>query len=115
MLRAYCNEAAAAGRYDFWAGGKIRSQLEKAGFHVSTSLKLVDRELSFNGASESGVLDAWRARFDRMRLLQDFLGADYSNVRDEFLASLARTDHVSLAQVCYCLAVKAEGEISARD
>lgn len=115
LFREYCDEAAAAGRYDFRAGGKIRGHLEEAGFRVSNSLTLADRELSFQGPAESAVLEAWRARFDRMGLLQDFLGADFSRVRDEFLTSLTRTDHVSQAQVCFCLAVKAEAADSIRD
>lgn len=108
LLQAYCDEAASAGRYDFRAGGKLREQLKAAGFHVAKSLTLADRELSFDGPAEPAVLEAWRARFDRMRLLRDFLGPDFSIVRDEFLATLAHPGHVSQARVCYCLAFNEE-------
>lgn len=105
-LRAYCEEGLAAGRYDFWCGRRLSGQLEKAGFSIVKCQTVRDRELSFDGPAEAEVLEAWRARFLRMRLLQDYLQADFSSVVDEFLACLGRADHRSEARVFYCLAVK---------
>ena len=52
------------------------------------------------------VLEAWRARFDRMQLLRDFCGSDFEHVRAEFLDCLTRVDHRSDAKVCCCIATK---------
>ena len=106
LLKAYCHEAFAAGRYDFQAGRKIKAHLEGAGFSVSKSLAIHDCELSWDGPAETGVAEAWQARLGSMKLLQDFLGADYAEVREEFLQCLTRPDHRSCAQVIFCLAVK---------
>jgi hypothetical protein len=105
-LSAYCYDALAAKRYDFQAGRKLKSHLEKAGFSVTKSLTVEDREFSFCGPADPGVSDSWRARFERMKLLQDFLGPDFDQVREEFLGCLMRADHRSLAKVCCCIAVK---------
>ena len=67
-------------------------------------MMLVDRELSFEGPALPEVLEAWRLRFERMKLLRDFCGADFEPVRDEFLQCLARVDHRSRAKVHFCLA-----------
>jgi SAM-dependent methyltransferase len=85
LLNAYCDDALMARRYDFRAGRKLNSHLESAGFSVTKLLTLDDRELSFCGPADGGVLHAWRSRFERMKLLQDFLGLDFESVRDEFL------------------------------
>jgi SAM-dependent methyltransferase len=105
-LNAYCEAGLAAGRYDFWSGRKLSSHLERAGFSISKCQTVRDRELSFDGPAEAEVLEAWRARFLRMRLLQDYLAADFTSVVDEFLGCLGRADHRSEARVFFCLATK---------
>jgi ubiquinone/menaquinone biosynthesis C-methylase UbiE len=94
LFEAHAREALAAGRYDFHMGRKLRSHLERAGFTVSKTLTLEDRELSFAGPAAPEVVEAWRNRFERMALLP---------VRDEFLACLGRPDHVSTARVICCI------------
>jgi SAM-dependent methyltransferase len=106
LLNAYCDDSLAAGRYDFRAGRKLKGCLENAGFSVTRSLSMNDRELSFSGPADAGVLDAWRARFERMKLLQDFLGIEFDRVREEFLGCLMRADHRSIAEVRCCIAIK---------
>ena len=106
-LNAYCDEGFAAGRYDFRAGRKIKAHLEQAGLLVAKSLAVQDREFSFDGPAETDVADAWQRRSGNMKLLKDFLGADYAEVKEEFLQCLTRPDHTSTAQVVFCLAMKA--------
>ncbi len=106
MLKAYCEEALAAGRYDFLAGRKIEAHLERAGFSVSKSLTLQDHEFSFIGPADTSVVEAWQTRLASMKLLQDFVGAEYAQLREEFLQCLTHPDHKSFAQVYFCLAVK---------
>ncbi|HAX41565.1 MAG TPA: class I SAM-dependent methyltransferase [Bryobacteraceae bacterium] len=98
-LTAYYDDALATGRYDFRAGRKLKQHLEKAGFRVAQSMTLADRELSFNGPAGPGVVEAWRARFERMHLLRQFLEDDFDQVRGEFLDCLTREDHRSTAKV----------------
>jgi SAM-dependent methyltransferase len=105
-LTAYYDNAFEAGRYDFRAGRKINQHLENAGFTVTQSLTIEDREFSFNGPADSGVVEAWRARFERMHLLRQFLGVDFDHVRDEFLGCLTRSDHASTAKVCSVIGSK---------
>ena len=75
LFRAYAEDALAARRYDFHMGRKLKGHLERSGFTVSKMLTLADQELSFSGPARPEVLDAWRNRFDRMKLLRDFCGA----------------------------------------
>ena len=68
------------------------------------SLDLEDRELAFDGPASPEVVDAWRNRLDRMKLLQDFCGPDFERLREEFLGCLAHPGHRSTARVCCCIA-----------
>jgi ubiquinone/menaquinone biosynthesis C-methylase UbiE len=104
LFRAYAEGALAAGGYDFHMGRKLRAHLERSGFTVSKVLTLEDHELSFSGPARPDVLDAWRARFDRMKLLRDFCGPDIDEVQKEFLGCLKRADHTSTAKVYCCIA-----------
>jgi hypothetical protein len=106
LLSAYADEAFAAGLYDFRMGRKLKDHLECCGFYVTRILTLEDHELSFSGPARSDVLDAWRARFKRMRLLRDFCGAHMDQVQREFLGCLMRPDHKSTAKVTCCIATK---------
>jgi hypothetical protein len=87
-------------------GRKLRGHLERAGFTVTKELGLADRELSFAGPADPEVVEAWRARLEGMRLLRDFCGPDFDDLRADFLSCLTRADHRSLARVCFCLATK---------
>jgi ubiquinone/menaquinone biosynthesis C-methylase UbiE len=108
LLSAYAEESFAAGRYDFQMGRKLRDYLERAAFTVSKSLVLEDQELSFRAPASPEVLDAWRARFNRMKLLRDFCGPSFDQVQEEFLGCLMRADHRSTAKVHCCIANKKE-------
>ena len=103
LLAAYAQDALAANRYDFHMGRKLRSHLEQAGFTVGDSRILVDEELSFDGPAAPEVLDAWNSRLNRMKILNDFCGAAFERVRDDFLAALSHPDHHSLAKVYGCI------------
>ena len=104
LLGTFARDASVASRYDFHMGGKLQAHLGQAGFLVSKALSVADRELAFDGAADPGVIDAWRARFDRMQLLREFCGPEFEHAREEFLACLARADHSCRARVCICLA-----------
>ena len=104
LLSAYAQESFVAGRYDFHMGGKLRDHLQGAAFTVSKTLIVQDQELSFSGPASPEVLDAWRARFNRMKLLRDFCGPRIDQVQEEFLGCLARVDHRSTAKVYCCIA-----------
>ena len=106
LLDAYVRQSLAAGRYDFRMGRRLTSHLERAGFTVSRSWTVEDREFAFSGPAAPGVISAWGQRFDRMRLLQDFCGSEFAAVRRDFLEALARSDHRSEAKVYCCLATK---------
>lgn len=41
---------------------------------------------------------------ESMKLLREFLGDDFAEVRDEFLAALSLPDHWSVAKVCCVVA-----------
>lgn len=106
LLGAYVEEALKVGRYDFRMGRKLRGHLEGAGFRIERSLSLEDRELAFQGPARPEVIEAWRLRFERLKLLQDVCGPEFGRIRDEFLACLARPDHRSRATVCCCIGRK---------
>src|SRR5215813_13164860 len=82
-LTAYYDDALAANRYDFRAGRKLKHHLENAGFVVTRSLTIRDRELSFSGPADACMVAAWRARWERMPVLKQFLGPEFNPVRDE--------------------------------
>jgi len=104
LLDEYTREALAAKRYDFHMGRKLRGFLEHAGFAIDYERTAPDAELSFAGAAQPDVIEAWRNRFDRMQLLRERPG--FTAMRDDFLACLARPDHRSLAKVYFCLAIR---------
>ena len=104
LVRSYAAAAFAAGGYDFHMGRKLRAHLEEAGFTVSKTLVVEDQELSFSGPARPEVLDAWRSRFNRMKLFRDFCGQDIDRVEEEFLGCLMRADHESAAKVYCCIA-----------
>ena len=106
LLHGYAEESLAARRYDFRMGRKLTGYLEKAGFSVSKTLAVKDQELSFDGPAGPEVIDAWRARFARMKLLRDFCGPNWDQVQQEYLECLYHPDHKSLAKVCCCIATK---------
>jgi SAM-dependent methyltransferase len=106
MLEGYARDSFVAGRYDFHMGRKLRDHLEPCGFTISKSLTVEDQELAFEGPARPEVVEAWRARFERMKLLRSFCGRDFEDVREDFLACLAREDHRSDATVCCCIATK---------
>jgi SAM-dependent methyltransferase len=111
LLSAYAEEGFAAGGYDFHMGRKLRDHLERAAFTVSKTLILDDQELSFSGPASPEVLDAWRARFNRMKLLRDFCGPSIDQVQEEFLGCLMHADHRSTAKVYCCIATKKGTEV----
>lgn len=106
LLRAFAEEALAAGRYDFHMGRKLADHAGRAGLAVSKELTLEDRELAFGGPARPEVLAAWRARLDRMTLLRDICGPEHERVEDDFLRCLAHPDHRAVAKVCCCIATR---------
>ena len=106
LLRAYAEDALAAKRYDFHMGRKLRPHLEHSGFEVVKAFDLEDLELSFAGPAEPEIVEAWRDRFNRMKLLRESCGREFDAIREEFLACLARPDHYSQSKVQCCIGIK---------
>ena len=106
LFKGYAEKALAAGRYDFFMGRKLPGYLETCGFALSKMLTVEDQEFSFSGPARPEVLDAWRARFNRMSLLRHFCGKDFEQAQAEFLTCLMRVDHESVSRVCCCIATK---------
>jgi len=106
LLDDFAEDSLVADRYDFHMGHKLGIHLESSGFSVSEEFTVEDPELSFQGPANPDVVQAWRARLERMKLLQAFCGADFTRVRSEFLECLASDDHISLAKVHCCIAIK---------
>lgn len=102
-LVAYAQEALAANCYDFHMGRKLCGFLELAGFTVSDSRVVPDKELSFDGPALPEVLEAWRARLNRLKTLREFCYADFDGVRDDLLNALSRDEHHSDAKVHCCI------------
>jgi ubiquinone/menaquinone biosynthesis C-methylase UbiE len=106
IFDAYAREAFSAKRYDFHMGHKLRAHLLQCGFTVSRELTVEDQELSFAGPARPDVIEAWRARLDRLKLLQNVAGAGFERLREEFIACLASANHRSTAKVYCCIATK---------
>ncbi|MBW1878947.1 MAG: class I SAM-dependent methyltransferase [Deltaproteobacteria bacterium] len=104
LLADYVDEALRAGRYDFKMGRKLRGYVEGAGLLVKGQLCLPDAELAFDGPGQEDVIEAWRARFERMSLLRVRCGDQYERVRDDFLGCLKRVDHRANSSVRFVLA-----------
>lgn len=104
VFDAYAEEALGAKRYDFRMGRKLGGFLEAAGFRVVKTMALADRELAFAGPAPPEVIEAWRARLDRLTRLRELCGDRFEPVRDELLRCLARPDHRCEAKVLSCLA-----------
>ena len=98
-FRGYRRQALAAGRYDFQMGRKLRKYAEHAGLAIARNFTIPDAELSFDGPASPEVVWAWRNRLDGMKLLRDFCGDDFAEIRDEFLAAISLPSHTSAAKV----------------
>jgi SAM-dependent methyltransferase len=106
LLDAYARDALSTGRYDCHMGRKLPEYFVRSGFKVWKTLTLEDQELSFDGPARSEVIDGWRMRFDRLKLLRDLCGADFEHVRQEFLDCLMSVNHRSVAKVYCCIGTK---------
>jgi len=106
FLSRYVEDALEASRYDFRMGRKLAKHLTQEKFTVVKSTTCLDAEFSFAGVARPDVVDAWRIRFDRMFLLQEFCGNEFSNIRDDFLDCLQHEHHTTESTVCFCLANK---------
>ncbi len=106
LLDAYTSDGLRAGRYDFHMGRKLTEHVARAGYHVARVLDVPDQEFAFQGPARQDVLEGWRRRLDRMKLLHDFCGDNFARVRDDFIACLARDDHRSNARVVCCIATR---------
>ena len=102
-LKTFTTDALVAKRYDFSMGSKLAAQMKLAGFHGVKELSLNDRELSFTGPASREILDAWAARFDRMKFLQATVGKEFERLRKDFLECLAHPEHRATATVCFCV------------
>ena len=104
LLNGYVSESLEQSRYDFRMGRKLGRVLREMGMEVQQEFSVPDAELSFCGPAPSEVIEAWRNRFERMKLLQDYCGAEFNHVRDEFLNCLSRVNHECRAAVKCCIA-----------
>ncbi len=104
LLAAYARDAFDKQRYDFHMGRKLRAHLEQAGYAVTNAQQVPDRELAFDGPADAEVVDAWKARLERMASLRNFCGSSFVSLRDDFIGTLSRADHRSVARVCCCIA-----------
>jgi len=102
LIEAFYEDAFKNNRYDFKAGRKIRPILEGAGFRVE-EVELADQELSFKGAAQQEILQAWRNRFNRMSGLEAFLGDQYANFVKEFVDCISSENHVARCKVIACI------------
>jgi ubiquinone/menaquinone biosynthesis C-methylase UbiE len=105
LLEGYAGDSLTAGRYDFRMGRKLKGHLQQAGFEVTREFTLVDLELSFDGLVRPEVVEAWRNRFKRMKLLREFCGRSIDQVEDEFLSCLTHADHRTKAKVYCCIGI----------
>lgn len=104
LLEGYTVHAFEQGWYDFRMGRRLGQTLRGAGFEAVREFRLPDAELAFDGPASPDVVEAWRARFARMRALQKYCGPDFERVRDEFLDCLLKDNHQALATVRCCVA-----------
>jgi SAM-dependent methyltransferase len=104
LLDSYAREGYEDGRYDFDMGSKLQRHLAIAGFRVEATHLLSDRELSFMGAADPDVLQAWSERLARMRLLQERARQLYPSLQEDFLRCLSSPDHTTECRVHFCLA-----------
>lgn len=99
LLNRYVADSLDQSRYDFRMGRKMSAILEQLGMELLSDFTVPDRELSFSGRAPSDVLEAWRTRFDRMRLLRDYCGTEFDDVRDDFLSCMSLDHHECRATV----------------
>jgi ubiquinone/menaquinone biosynthesis C-methylase UbiE len=97
-IHQFYDQALTNRRYDFKAGGKIQSVLEKHGFTVET-IELEDQELSFKGQAMPSVKQAWIDRLSRMNGLKTFLKDDFNSFQDEFIKCISSEEHFSRCKV----------------
>lgn len=93
-----------SGRYDFEGGRKLGPALSAAGLELVQQTMLPDDELSFCGPASPEVIEAWRARLDRMEGLKAFLHDRFDAFEAAFLAALVSNQHQCTTRVTYVIA-----------
>jgi SAM-dependent methyltransferase len=107
LLTTFAREAREAGGYDFGMGMRLAGHLSTAGFEVVAHRVLADRELSFHGAADADVLQAWGSRLVRMRALQERARQAGISLEQDLLACLASPGHTTRCSVHFCIARRA--------
>lgn len=97
-----------SGLYDFCAGGKIKSMLLGAGFKILHQDEDVDDlELNFDGVASFEIVLNWKARLERLKGLQQYMGKDYIQMTEQLLGFLTSTIHKKNRNVKFIVARKA--------
>lgn len=102
LIEAFYADAFQGKRYDFEAGRKIRPILESAGFKLE-QIELADQELSFNGAAQAEIVQAWQNRFKRMGGLKAFLGHKHPDFVKGFIDCISSDNHRARCKVIACV------------
>jgi SAM-dependent methyltransferase len=92
--------------YNFECGRELLSASASAGLTPLHHGVLPDRELSFQGAADDEILEAWRLRLQRMLGMQRYFGERFSVLEDALLTALSSTEHRSTASVRFVLSQK---------
>lgn len=104
-LVAFTERARAGGHYDFDMGRRLDDCATRAGLEVVDVWNHEDPELTFQGAANPAVLDAWRRRFRRLGGLRKRLGdARFETVEAAFIDCLKSPDHSCSASVVMVVA-----------
>ena len=103
LLDSYVCESREVGRYDFDMGSGLNAYLEDGGFKVEVSHVLPDRELSFAGAADADVLQAWTSRLERMRLLRERALHEVPSFQQDLVACLSSPSHTTDCRVHFCV------------
>lgn len=106
IFKSFYKHQLRKGLYDFEMGSKLKNYLDIKNLQVIYEASVYDKELAFNGPAEPQIVDSWKMRFSRMKLMQEFLGKESHNVLDEFMQSLADKGHFCNSEVKFLIARK---------
>ena len=93
--------------YDYEMGSKLTKLFAEEKLSIIADENRFDKELSFGGPADEQIVKAWENRFNRLIALQEFFGKEkYSDIKLEFLNSLAMSNHSCLTTVRFIVAKK---------
>lgn len=93
--------------YNFRVGSKMKKIMQECGLEIIISEPdWYDRELNFKGKAAQEIVENWSARLERMVMLKEYLGTNYTEFCSHFFDIISEENHTTKDCVKYYVGIK---------